>query len=60
LASLQIAEAMQAQGGHDAVTLNIAQQYVEAFGKLAQEGTTMLLPANAADPGAMIAQVHDT
>jgi len=29
---------------------------VEAFGKLAKEGTTMLLPSNTADPGSMVAQ----
>ena len=38
------------------MSLQVAQQYVEAFGKLAKEGTTLLLPANPADPAAMVAQ----
>ena len=30
--------------------------YVEAFSKLAKESNTLLLPANAGDPAAMVAQ----
>jgi hypothetical protein len=45
------------QGAHEAVALQIAQQYVEAFGKLAKESNTLLLPVNAGDPAAMVAQV---
>eukprot|EP01147_Barroeca_monosierra_P000460 gene460-3795_t len=52
----RIASAIQAEGGRDAVTLTIAQQYVEAFAKLAKENNTMLLPSNMSDPAAMIAQ----
>ncbi|EDQ89864.1 uncharacterized protein MONBRDRAFT_32235 [Monosiga brevicollis MX1] len=51
-----VAEAIQKPGGRDAVTLTVAQQYVEAFGKLAKENNTMLLPANMNDPASMIAQ----
>jgi len=45
------------QGGKDAISLQVAQQYVEAFGNIAKEGNTLLLPANATDPASMIAQV---
>ena len=38
------------QGGSDAVSLRLAQEYIEAFGKLAKETNTMLLPTNAGDP----------
>ncbi len=58
-----IAAAIRQQGGEDAVALKIAEKYVEAFGKLAQKGTTVLLPANASDAGGMVAQalaVFDT
>jgi regulator of protease activity HflC (stomatin/prohibitin superfamily) len=41
--------------GKDAVALQIAEKYVEAFGKIAKESTTVLLPANASDPSAMVA-----
>ena len=51
-----VANAIIDQGGTDAVALKVAEQYVNAFAKLAQESTTMLLPANANDAGSMVAQ----
>lgn len=51
-----VASAIEKTGGEKAVALKIAEQYVAAFGKLAQEGTTVLLPANAGDAGSMVAQ----
>lgn len=50
-----IADAIQTTGGHHAVSMKLAEQYVGAFGKLAKEGTTVLLPANTHDPSAMVA-----
>lgn len=41
--------------GEPAVSLMIAEKYVEAFGKLAKESNTLLLPAQTGDPSAMIA-----
>jgi hypothetical protein len=32
---------MQCQGGHDAVTLRVAEKYVAAFEKLAKETNTV-------------------
>lgn len=52
----KIAEAIQAQGGSDAVALKIAEQYISAFGQLAKGSNTMLLPASANDVGGMVAQ----
>lgn len=43
-------------GGREAVTLRLAEQYVAAFGRIAKAGNTVLLPANAGDPTAMVAQ----
>jgi hypothetical protein len=34
----------------------VAEQYLQAFSQLAKESTTMLLPSNASEPAAMIAQ----
>lgn len=51
-----IAAAIIKQGGEEAVSLKIAERYMDAFGKLAHEGTTVLLPANANDAGSMVAQ----
>ena len=51
-----LADSIKAKGGADAVTLRVAEQYLDAFGKLAKESTTMLLPASGHDPAAMVAQ----
>ena len=39
----------------DAVHLKVAEKYVEAFGNVAKEGNTLILPGNLADMGAMVA-----
>ncbi len=51
-----VASSIKDAGGEEAVALKIAEKYVDAFGKLAQHGTTILLPANAGDAGSMVAQ----
>ena len=51
-----VAGSIAKQGGSEAVALRVAEQYVAAFSKLAQESTTVLLPANAGDAGGMVAQ----
>lgn len=51
-----VASAINKQGGSEAVALRVAEQYVSAFGELAKESTTVLLPANAHDAGSMVAQ----
>ncbi len=59
----KVAAAIMKTGGERAVALKIAEKYVDAFGKLAKESTTVLLPANAGDAGSMVAQalsVYDT
>ncbi len=53
----KVAEAVHHRHGHDAVALTIAERYVDAFGKLAKEGTTVIVPAAANDAGSMVAQV---
>ncbi|MCB2081838.1 MAG: paraslipin [Hyphomicrobiales bacterium] len=51
-----VAEAIKKEGGSDAVSLRVAEQYVKAFEKLAKESNTLLLPASANDAGSMVAQ----
>ena len=34
----------------------MAEKYVTAFGELAKQGTTVLLPSNTGDVGGMVAQ----
>ncbi|EKX41754.1 hypothetical protein GUITHDRAFT_141750 [Guillardia theta CCMP2712] len=50
----RLAGAIQVAGGKDAVALKIAEKYLEGFSKVAKESTTVLLPANPADPSSMI------
>jgi regulator of protease activity HflC (stomatin/prohibitin superfamily) len=51
----EVAAATQAPGGTEAVQLRVAEQYITQFGELAKESNTLILPASAADVGAMIA-----
>ncbi|QNM96619.1 SPFH domain-containing protein [Chitinimonas koreensis] len=50
-----VAQTIRQPGGTEAVNLKVAERYIEAFGNIAQEGTTMLLPTNAADVAGMVA-----
>ena len=49
------AAAIQEPGGSDAVNLKVAEQYVEAFGKLAKTNNSIIIPANLGDIGGLIA-----
>jgi regulator of protease activity HflC (stomatin/prohibitin superfamily) len=51
----QVAEAVRQPGGMEAVNLKVAERYVEAFGNVAKQGNTLILPANLADVGGLIA-----
>lgn len=43
------------ENAHAAVSLNVAEKYVDAFSKLAREGTAVVVPGNVGDLGGMIA-----
>lgn len=51
----QIAQAIQSTGGIEAVNFKVAEQYVEAFARVAKEGNTLILPGNLADLGGLVA-----
>ena len=51
----RVADAMRTEGGMEAVQLRVAEQYIAQFGELAKSSNTLVLPANAADVGSMIA-----
>ena len=53
----KIAEAIQAQGGKDAVNLRVAEQYIKEFGNLAKENNTVIIPSNLSDIASMVASV---
>lgn len=51
----RVGEAIGREGGMAAVNLKVAEQFVDAFGKLAKETNTVIMPANVADLGGLIA-----
>jgi regulator of protease activity HflC (stomatin/prohibitin superfamily) len=51
----QIAEAIEAPGGVQAVNLQVAEQYINAFAGLARTNNTLIMPANVADVAGLIA-----
>eukprot|EP00040_Diaphanoeca_grandis_P034521 m.214301 g.214301 ORF g.214301 m.214301 type:complete len:347 (-) comp33172_c2_seq1:322-1362(-) len=51
-----ISKSINEKGGKDAVAMALAENYIEAFSKLAKEGNTLLLPGNVNDPASMVAQ----
>ncbi|ETS78587.1 hypothitical protein [Pestalotiopsis fici W106-1] len=52
-----IARSIETGGGaaQGAVSLSVAEKYVDAFGKLARESTAIVVPGNVGDLGGMIA-----
>lgn len=51
----KIAEAIQADGGSEAVNLRIAEQYIGEFGNLAKTNNTMIIPSNLSDVAGLVA-----
>ncbi|MBS0181729.1 MAG: paraslipin [Nitrospira sp.] len=51
----KVAESIKVPGGHEAVQLRVAEQYIAKFGELAKSSNTLVLPANISDVGSMIA-----
>lgn len=52
----EVAESLEEKGGSDAASLRVAEQYVEAFSKLAKTSNTLLLPAETGNASSMVAQ----
>lgn len=51
----RVGAAIQQPGGNEAVSLKVAEKYVDAFGKLAKENNSIIIPANLADVSGLIA-----
>lgn len=49
------AKAIKSEGGKDAVSLRLAEQYIAEFGELAKTNNTMIIPANLSDFASIIA-----
>lgn len=52
----KVSEALGSQGGKDAASLKLAEQYIASFQHLAKTTNTLIIPANAADTSSMVAQ----
>jgi regulator of protease activity HflC (stomatin/prohibitin superfamily) len=50
----RVAEVIKMTGGHEAMQLRLAEQYINAFGNIAKSGTSMVVPANISDVASMI------
>jgi regulator of protease activity HflC (stomatin/prohibitin superfamily) len=50
-----IADALQVQGGTEAMQLRVAENYIAQFGEFARKTNTLILPANTGDVASMIA-----
>lgn len=50
----EIANAINDEGGINAVNLRIAEQYINEFGKLAKENNTIIIPSNLSDIAGLI------
>jgi regulator of protease activity HflC (stomatin/prohibitin superfamily) len=50
----QVAEAISAPGGMNAVNLKVAEQYVAAFSNLAKTSNTLIVPSNLADLATLV------
>ncbi len=51
----RVADSIKVEGGHEAMQLRVAEQYVHQFGELAKKTTTLVVPANTSDLASMIA-----
>lgn len=51
----KVALALREPGGHEAMQLRVAEEYVAQFGSLAKAGNTLVVPANLSDLASMIA-----
>ncbi|MBQ9430477.1 MAG: paraslipin [Kiritimatiellae bacterium] len=53
----KVAEAISGPGGADSVNMQLAQQYLTEFGKLAQTNNTMIIPSDLANVAGMVKAV---
>ncbi|CAG9187261.1 SPFH domain-containing protein [Cupriavidus pinatubonensis] len=51
----KIGQAIRVDGGMEAVNLKVAEEYVTAFGNLAKQGNTLIVPGNLGEMSSMIA-----
>jgi regulator of protease activity HflC (stomatin/prohibitin superfamily) len=55
----KIAIAVSAPGGDEAMRLRIAEQYIQQFGNLAKQSTSMIIPSNVSDLASIVTIAGD-
>lgn len=50
-----VAAALSTDGGRDAATLRVAEEYIKQLGQMATNSDLLIVPSNVGDPNAMIA-----
>ncbi|MBV8657103.1 MAG: paraslipin [Burkholderiales bacterium] len=50
-----VAQGIQEPGGFEAVNLKVAERYIAAFGEIAKQGNTLVVPQNIADVAGVVA-----
>lgn len=55
----KVASSLQSEGGHEAMQLRIAENYIEQFGNLAKAGNTFVLPSNLTDLAAVVSMAKN-
>ncbi len=55
-----IASVVSTKGGEDAVTLRIAEKYIDAFKALAQTNNSMIIPADTGNISSVVSQILGT
>jgi len=50
-----VAQGIQEPGGFEAVNLKVAERYITAFGEIAKQGNTLVVPQNIADVAGVVA-----
>merc|ERR1712066_804933 len=55
-----IGEAMSSEAGKEAVKLQVAEGYINAYGNLAKKSTTLIVPQNVSDVSSMVGTAMST
>lgn len=55
----KVAEVINMPGGSEAMNLKVAEQFIDEFGNLAKENNTMIIPADIANIGGMVASATE-
>jgi regulator of protease activity HflC (stomatin/prohibitin superfamily) len=55
----KVAAALSEPGGTEAVNLKVAEQYIAAFGNIAKQGNTLIIPGDLSNMGSLVASAME-